>query len=199
VRKGSPCAISDNSRVYRAEGYGYSFAGEAGFISREAFFMPTHVEPTADPAMSSESVKFTMVAMLEQDIGNPVVDQRELILRKYQLMDIPEPEKLVPPPQPNPEMEMAKEKHQLEIEQAQLDSMETMGKMQLMKAQVNKVLTDTQRTAGQHMNDQQRLQMDQIQQQMDAIVAVSELELARRQLEITKTTAQRHLNGKPSQ
>jgi len=102
-------------------------------------------------------------------------------------------------PTPNPEMEMAKEKHQLEIEQAQLDSMETMGKMQLMKAQVNKVITDTERTAGQHMNDQQRLQMDQIQQQMDAIVAVSELELARRQLEITKTTAQRHLNGKPSQ
>ena len=188
------------NKVYRSDGYSYSFEGEAGFIDRHAFFTDAHILPSADPALSSDAVKLAIIAMLEQWRGDPTIDQRELAHRIFTLADIREPDKLIaPPPGPDPMLEMEKEKHQLEIEKAQLGGMETMSKMQLMKAQMRKVLADTERVLGQSLTDRQKMELDKLKLQLDSIVSLSEMKLAQRQLELTRKTAERNTNGKPGQ
>jgi hypothetical protein len=60
------------------------------------------IMPIADPNLSSDTQRLHQMQFLMGMIGQPGVDSREIRLRALNLMNVPNPEKIIPPEDPNP-------------------------------------------------------------------------------------------------
>ena len=95
--------------------------------------------PVADISAITSHQRMAQASYLQTYIGNPFVDQEELMTRIFEISQVDNIDKLVvaPPPQENPQMEVEQLKGQIKMQELQMKMQESQQKMaiEIQKAQ----------------------------------------------------------------
>jgi len=89
------------NKVYLEDYESYQYATKSGEITLADYRESSYgIFPVADPSLSSEAMRLAKIQALLQFLGNPLVDDREILRRYFEGLKIDNIDKLLPAPQP---------------------------------------------------------------------------------------------------
>lgn len=137
------------------------------------------IQPVADPNMSSDAKRAAQNQYLLQFIGNPIVDQRQLIIRAMQGVEIPNIEQLVPEPTGQPAPEQIEQeakiadmqaKHELRDRDLDLKERELLLEEMKVKAQAIKDIAEAESLEAGQQLEAYKAQVDALSKTAKAVV-----------------------------
>lgn len=130
---------------------------------------PDGISVTADPSLATEMQRSALAGVYMQLMSDPLSNWKEVRLRLFNTLRLPDPEKLLgTPPQPPGMPETDRMKHAINAAKVQTDRIKTVAQVALALSQSIKNLVD----AGGGMVDTQAamLQMQQLETAMQQVV-----------------------------